>query len=116
MLAKFALMLIVKPSGYSTRGQLFDGFVDGRLVVSRTTQPLLDACRVLLGEGVDPATRMVLRHAGQDYDALRSTVGAAARLTIEEGERPPTFRRWKPSPHAAVTPSVRQTEEAATCE
>jgi hypothetical protein len=30
---------------YSSRGQLFDGAVDGRLVVARSTQPLLDACR-----------------------------------------------------------------------
>jgi hypothetical protein len=40
------LTFTVKPSGYSNRGQLFDGFVDGRLIVARSTQPLLDGCRV----------------------------------------------------------------------
>ena len=34
---------------------------------------MLDACRVLTGEGADPLTRVVMRHAGQDHDALRSS-------------------------------------------
>jgi hypothetical protein len=45
--------------------------------------------------------------------ALRSTVVAAAKLTLEEGERPPTLRPWKPSPHAAVTPPMRPIDQTA---
>jgi hypothetical protein len=98
----------------SNRGQLFDGTVAGREVVTRSTQPLLDGARALLAEGIDPRTRIAMCHAGSDTDAVRSTVGIAAGLTIEEGERPPIFRPWKPSPHAAATPPVRQAAPAAT--
>jgi hypothetical protein len=61
------LVVTVSPSigpdgrqAYSGRGQLFDGAVDGRVLVTRSTQPLLDGCRVLIGEGIDPAIRIVM--------------------------------------------------------
>jgi hypothetical protein len=113
------IIITVKPSrrddgskAYSTRGQLFDGHVDERLVVSRSTQALLDVCQVLAGDWVDRSMRVVMRHEGQDCDALRSTVGAAAKLTVEEGRRRPIFRPWKPRQTAALSPPMRQKEEA----
>jgi hypothetical protein len=55
------IVLVVSPSlnvdgrkAYSTWGQLFDGKVDGRFVVERSTTPFCDAARVLLAEGVRP--------------------------------------------------------------
>jgi hypothetical protein len=48
---------------YSTRGQLFDAKIDGRFVVRRSTTPFCDAARALLAEGVDPATKLVMRHS-----------------------------------------------------
>jgi hypothetical protein len=103
------IILIVAPASASSssRGQLFDGMIDGREVVTRSTQPLLDGARALLAEGSDPRTRIMMRHAGSSADALRSTIGTAAQMTVGEGERPPIFRPWKPSPHAAVTPPVQ---------
>ena len=76
----------------------FVAALDGRqLCVSR--QPLLDAARVLLAEGVDPETPIATRHAGAGFDAMASTVGAAARWTVREDETTsPTFVRWKPFP------------------
>jgi hypothetical protein len=70
-----------------------------------------------------------MRDEGQGYDALRSTVGAAVSLTVEEGKRRPIFRPWRPretagtalpgssnpgkaSPTAAGSPPMRQKEEA----
>jgi hypothetical protein len=83
------IVLVVSPSlnadgrkAYSTRGQLFDGKVDGRCIVERSTTPLCAAARVLLAEGLDPATKLVMRHEGSTHDALRSTVGAAAKITV----------------------------------
>ncbi len=35
----------------STRGQLFDGAVDGREIITRSTQPLLDAGRMPAEQG-----------------------------------------------------------------
>jgi|SRR6266849_1826048 len=107
------MILVVTPVHASTnRGQLFDAAVDGRTVVTRSTQPLLDAARVLLAEGVDPDIWIVMRHAGRADDALRSTVGAAAALSVAEGERAPRFISWKASPHATGASPVSLSEVA----
>jgi hypothetical protein len=119
------ITLVVSPSlnaegrkAYSTRGPLFDGKVDGRCIVERSTTPLCDAARVLFAEGVDPGTRIVMRHANSPHDALRSTVGAAAKLTVvDDRGGKPIFAKW--SPYEArrstpVTPPMRQNESPAT--
>jgi hypothetical protein len=54
-------------------------------VVERSTTLFCDAARVLLAEGVDPVTKLVMRHEGSSHDALRSTVGVAAKLTVTDG-------------------------------
>jgi hypothetical protein len=85
----------------------FVASLDGRqLCVSR--QPLLDAARILLAEGADPADTVAMRHAGSDHDAMTATVGAAERLTVREGaRRGPTFRRWKAFSRDHVQAPVR---------
>jgi len=115
------IIIVVSPSidaegrrAHSGRGQLFDGRVDGRIIVERSPTPFCDGARVLLAEGCDPATRFNMRHDGSTGDALRSTVGVAAKLMVEEGDRVPQVGRWKPPPHADVTPPMRQTEPALT--
>src|SRR5712671_5312324 len=72
------IIIVVAPVG---RGR-FRAQVDGRVLVEASTMPFLDAARVLAGEGADPATRIVMRHEGKDYDALTSTIGAAAGLDV----------------------------------
>jgi hypothetical protein len=97
-----ALVLVVSPSlnvdglkAYSTRGQLFDGKLDGRSVVKRSATPFCAAARVLLGEGVDSAARFIMRHEGSPHDALRSTVGVAAKLTVADSSTgKPVFVPW----------------------
>jgi len=70
---------------------------DGRLLVKTSRQPFLDAARVLLAEGADPHTTILMRHRGSDVNALRAQLGVAAGLTVrEEDGRPPRFARWKP--------------------
>jgi hypothetical protein len=119
------IILIVTPSlqpdgrkAYNNRGQLFDGKVDGRTIITRSTQPLLDGCRVLVREGLDPDTRIIVRHAGSTTDALRSTVRGAAKLAVSDdilGK--PIVRRWQPYNGEIPLPGsspMRQTEPAAT--
>jgi hypothetical protein len=118
------VIIVVAPSRevdgrrtHSNRGQLFDSSVDGRVLVTRSTQPLLDGCRVLIGEGIDPVTRVVMRHAGSDKDALRSTVGAAAKLTVSDSDtgRPKfkTFKPWKRGEETGAGEApVQETEPA----
>jgi hypothetical protein len=48
-----------------------------------------------------------MRHLGDSTDALTATIGAAARLTVEEGDREPRFRPWKPFQAGAVKPPMR---------
>jgi hypothetical protein len=103
------LVLVVSPSlkpdggkAYSTRGQLFDSKVDGRPIVKRSTTPFCAAARALLAEGVNPATTFVMRdERSPSYDALRSTVGVAAGLTVADdkgGRSFPDGRRTMPAP------------------
>jgi len=56
------VILVVLPSrqsdgskACSTRGQLFDGAVDGRAIVIRSTQPFLDGARALWPRARNPA-------------------------------------------------------------
>jgi hypothetical protein len=118
------IVLVVSPSlnadgrrAYSTRGQLFDGKVDGRFVVKRSTTPFCDAARVLLAEGIRPDTALVMRHAGSVADALRSTVGAAAGLTVaDDTGGKPVFRKWSPYDREETLPvasPVRETDPPA---
>jgi len=94
----------------------------GRTLVTSSTTALLDAARVLAAEGVPAHTRLAMRHAGADHDALTSTVGAAARLRVQEGSSgKPVFRPWVPdgrcdgpsdgvrAPHSAETGSAAVT-------
>jgi hypothetical protein len=100
-----SVILIVSPSlnadgrkAYSTRGPLFDGEVDGRPIGTRSTTPFCDAARALLAQEADPATVLVMRHKGEDRDALRSTIGTAAGLTVKDrGDGKPHFAKWRPN-------------------
>jgi hypothetical protein len=119
------IVLVVMPSlnvdgrkAYSTRGQLFDGKVEGRRIVKRSTIPFCDAARALLAEGINPDTVLVMRHEGKVHDALRSTVRVAAGLTVKDDSvGKPVFRKWEPYDARSAVPvpsPMRETDPAAT--
>jgi hypothetical protein len=64
------------------RASKFIARLDGR-ELCLSTKPFLDAARVLLAEGVDPATVLQMCHEGSATVAMRATVGAAAGLTVK---------------------------------
>jgi hypothetical protein len=108
--------LILRPAFNRHGARLHGKFVvtlDGRqLCIS--SQPLLDAARVLINEGVDPATPIATRHSGAGFDAMTSIVGAAAKWTVRENEtQSPHFVRWDAFPASRVRPSLRQNERPA---
>ena len=117
------IVLIVLPSlnadgekAYSSRGQLFDGSIDGRRIVKRSTTPFCDAARVLLAEGIKPDTILVMRHNGSASDALRASVWAAAKLTVQDAGGPPRFKPWTPYNAVVsgpVSPSIAETGREA---
>jgi hypothetical protein len=74
----------------------------GDRVLCRSRQPFFDAGRALLAGGSPPETALEARHTGSDIVAMRSTVGEAAKWTIEERDRGGMRRiPWKPHPRAA---------------
>src|SRR5262249_48291150 len=101
-----AIVLTIAPAlnpdgrrAYCSRGPLFVGMVHGRRVIERSPQPLIDTCRCLLDEGEDPKTPIVMRHGQSSVDALKLTVGVAARLDVQDTKLgKPVFRPWKPPP------------------
>ena len=120
------VVIVVSPAtnadgqrAYSKRGQPFNASIDGRIIVTASPTPFLDAARVLAAKGVDPAAIIVMRHQGANYDALRSTVGAAAKLRIKETNTGrPKFAWFVPWDHGAKASQgeapIAQTDLAAT--
>jgi hypothetical protein len=108
------VVILVAPLGHGR----FRASFGGQLLVKSSAMPLLDAARVLAGEGVDPATRIVMRHEGKDYDALTSTVGVAAKLAIREetSDGKPRFVKWHPygGPNVPVASPISETDPAVT--
>jgi hypothetical protein len=76
------IIITAAPAG---RGR-FDASVDGRYILT-SRSPFLDTARILAAQGADPATRIGLMHEGSDRIAMRSTIGIAAGLIVEEGDR-----------------------------
>jgi hypothetical protein len=108
------LVIVVEPVGHRGR---FGARLEGRVLVASSRTPFCDAARVLLAEGVDPATRIVMRHAGSATDALSATVSGAAQLTVEDGDSP-RFRKWRPLLKAPSrwegAPGIAPNDAAAT--
>ncbi|KQQ15516.1 hypothetical protein ASF56_23820 [Methylobacterium sp. Leaf122] len=88
--------LVISPA---ERGR-FHATLDGRHLCTSYT-PVFAAARVLKAEGVLPQEPLTMTHEGSDVVCLTSTVGEAARLTVEENEgRGPLLRPYRPSPFA----------------
>ena len=109
------LHIIISPAyveGKRLHGRFVATLAGRQLCTSR--EPLLAASRILLAEGVDPETPIAARHAGADFDAMMSTVGAAAGLTVSEGNtRSATLVPYKAFSRADVEARVRFDERPA---
>jgi hypothetical protein len=92
------ITIIVSPRNPPLGRGRFEVRLGDRVILKSSRQPLLDAARVFLAEGVPPDTRIAMRHAGSDHDALSSTIGKAAGLTVAERDRGngPYFEPWQP--------------------
>ena len=97
------IFLIVEPAD---QPGVFAAKIDGR-PICRSRTPFCTSARLLIERGYAPGAILVMRHAGNSTDALTATIGAAARLTVEEGDREPRFRLWKPFRAGAVKPPMR---------
>jgi hypothetical protein len=69
---------------------------DGRVLVTASKQPFVDAARRLIELGYEPTTVLVMRHAGSD-NCLTAQIGAAAKLRVKEPDRGRLqFVGWEP--------------------
>jgi hypothetical protein len=87
----------------------FEVRLGDHIILKSSRQPVADAARVLVGEGIDPKARIQMRHEGSPHVALSSTIGKAARLTVAERDNGngPVFEPWKPRPLSAGAPPMR---------
>jgi hypothetical protein len=92
----------------------FEARLGDQVLGASSRQPFLDGARRLIEIGHDPAARLVMRHAGSEIEALRSTIGAAARLTVREDEkRGPELVRYKAFLHADIAPPIAPEKDPA---
>jgi len=98
---------IITIAAISTRAGYYAARCDGRLLC-RSRQPLLDGARELLAFGYAADAVIVMKHAGSEVEAMRSTIGVAARLSVETDEQGrPIFRQWRgPRTRGAAPPTA----------
>jgi hypothetical protein len=66
----------------------------GEILVESSTQPFLDAARVLLARGYTGTAE--LWDSERPYARMRGKIEQLAMLNVTEGNRPPRFNRWRP--------------------
>lgn len=79
------------------RNGLYTARYNGQVVVKGSKQPFFDSARKLVGRGLDPKARYVMRRSLDGPDDLISTLGEAASLTVRENDQVgPVLRPWTP--------------------
>jgi len=76
------------------RGLLYDAEYGGEVICSSSLTPFLDRCRVLQARGLSGPVEMW--DMVRPYPRMRSTVEAAAKLTVTDAGYGPVFRKWRP--------------------
>jgi hypothetical protein len=71
--------IVVRPLGRGRYAALLD-----RRELCRSSTPFFAAARRLLAQGHDPSMLLTMSHEGSAIVSMRSTIGRAAGLTIEE--------------------------------
>jgi hypothetical protein len=103
------MMIIVTPT--AKRPGRYDARLgDGRVLVTASKQPFVDAARRLIGLGYEPTTVLVMRHAGSDTDCLTAQIGVAAKLRVKEDRGRPRFIPWEPFPRRVKATASEKTE------
>lgn len=106
--------ITITPAKLTPKGQRYEVRLGAELLVTSRT-PLFAAARELEKRGHSPDTILIMCHAGSDTASLRSTLGAAAKLTVIENETAgPRFSRYRPPP--AEMPIARVRGRAKTAE
>ena len=78
----------------------------GELIIESSTQPFLDAARVLRARGMTGSAEMW--DSVLPYARMRGDIASLAKLTVKEGDGPPRFRRWQPFAADRVWPKTAE--------
>jgi hypothetical protein len=73
--------MIIEATALTSAPGYFNASLDGTVIVPRTRTPLLDGARAIQSTS-NSTYALIMRHAGSSADALRTTVGYAASLTV----------------------------------
>ena len=90
--------IIITPSSngnprHNSRGAQYDAAFEGETIVTGSTQPLLDACRVLKARNLSGAVEIWDKVL--PYYRFRADIEKAAGQNIREGDGPPRYERFK---------------------
>jgi hypothetical protein len=98
-------------------GYVYSVIYDGKLLVDRSRDPMCDAARALLAQGITGKLTMLDGKTGKPRTII--DIEKAARLTVEEGPCAPRFRKYRErggsegySPETGV-PGILPHEDAA---
>lgn len=94
--------ITIEPTRFESRGQLYCVLYDGSTLIEAAREPLLEACRALVAEGV--TGRVEMYRPGKTHPDMRADIACAARLTVKEGDDGPRFRPWMPFSSRPVEP------------
>jgi hypothetical protein len=87
----------------------------GQRLLCRSKTPLLTAARILQAEGIPDDTPISMTHEGSSVVSMKSTVGKAASLIVEETDaRGPKFKTYRPM--SSQVPRQRGRHEVRTPE
>ncbi len=96
--------LVLSPGALTTRGQRYVATDASDRVWATSRQPFYAAARALLEAGHSPDEVLTASHAGSSIVAMRSTIGEAAKWTVEEDANGRMRRRpWQARPEGGAT-------------
>jgi hypothetical protein len=93
--------IYITQTSYGSRGPIYRVEHDGEVLVTGTAIPLFDGARALVTKGMTGEFEMWDHE--RPYPRMKSVIERAAKLTISEGERRPTFVKWTPRDYNAVS-------------
>ena len=77
----------------SSKGPLFDASYEGQVIVVGSTEPCLDAARILKAWGL--SGRLEMWDTVLPYCRFRANLDKAAGLTVREGDEPPRLVKFE---------------------
>jgi hypothetical protein len=87
--------ILIEPVTLGERGHRYRITHAGRVLVESSREPLLDACRALLAQGIPG--RLEMWRLGKAHPDAAVEIERGAGLTVAEtAEHGPVFRRWRP--------------------